>query len=275
MSPNPTSPPSASSDASSSHHPVRSPGILQHAPITPSALRETHTLSGSPEEPRSLHSQASGGPDTAPSHAEASSRTQATNVDIGHGTNGDTGTEQTRGSIAAQRTAAGERTSLLRRPFEIVNDPAHTGPCNHGTFSPRIESPDGSVLGHGESASASYSGDGEDATNSWLSKLLSKVGKNRPRKKKISTTSRLAEAHGITNTTSMYVSHNLSPFHLSKSLSMGHVLMVCGYVGTFLTIYPSLRGSHSIDGFTCKAISRLLSLWRLSIFQWPSLMPQI
>ena len=202
MSPNPTSPPSASSDASSTQHPIRSPGILQHAPITPSALRETQTLSGSPEEPRSPHGHV---PDTAPSHPE-SSRTRPALVDTDHGTNGDAGIEHSQGSIAAQRTAAGERTSLLRRPFEIVNDPAHAGPCNHGTFSPRIESSESSVLGHGESSSANYSGDGEDSPSSFLSQLLSKVRINAKRKKKISTTSRLAEAHGITNTTSMYVS---------------------------------------------------------------------
>lgn len=201
MSPNPTSPPSASSGASSPPHTIRSPGILQHAPITPSALRESHTLSGSPEEPRSLHSDLSGTPDTAPSHLEPTSRTRPAHVEMGN----EADTEQGRGPTAAQSDGANERTSLLRRPFEIVNDPAHAGPCNHGTFSPQVESPEGSMLGHGESASPSYSGDGEDGSRSLLSSLYSRVGFSERRKNKIRTTNRLAEAHGITNTTSMYV----------------------------------------------------------------------
>lgn len=200
MSPNPTSPPSAS-DASSAPHTVRSPGILQHAPVTPSALRESHTLSGSPEEPRSLQSDSSGLPDTAPSHREPPPRTRPAHVEMGHGAN----TEQERGAIATQSEGANERTTLLRRPFEIINNPAHAGPCNHGTFSPRVESPEGSILGHGESASASHRGDREDGSRSLLSRLYSRVGISERRKNKIRTTNRLAEAHGITNTTSMYV----------------------------------------------------------------------
>jgi hypothetical protein len=275
MSPRPTSPPSASSDSSFSRpSPVRSPGILQHAPITPSALREAHTLSGSSEEPRSLESDGARGQNSAPSDAGASSGRHPAPVEMGNGTDGNSDTERTRGPLASRRTVVNETTSLLRRPFEIVNDPAHTGPCNHGTFSPRLESPEGSILVHSENAPATYGEDGGDSSSSLLSSFFSKVGM-KSQGRKVTTTSRLAEAHGIKNTTSMYVSEILSSIHVDAFAPIKYVLNLFGYIGTSRTIYPSLHGFDSIDGFIYKVISQRQSQLLPSTFQWLSLMPQI
>lgn len=191
----------------------RSPAILQHAPTTPSALREAHTLSTSPEESRSLSGNTAHGSNSEPSHSEASSRGQHTHVETGDGTEDGSDGERTRGPAATRRPVASETTSLLRRPFEIIKDPAHGGPCNHGTFSPHIESPEGSILGFGGDPPVNHGDDGEGSQASVLSGLLSKIGINDQRRKKTSTTSRLAEAHGITNTTSMYVSEPFPTFN--------------------------------------------------------------
>jgi hypothetical protein len=212
MSPRPTSPPSRSSSRPSS---VRTPGILQHAPITPSALREAHTLSGSPEDAQLLQSDAGEGPHAAPRHAEPSSSKQPKHPESNAGTDDGADHEHTRGSTAARRTVVGEMTSLLRKPFEIVKAPAHAGPCNHGTFSPRMESPESSILGFGGSPPANN--DGEAAGGAGVfSSLLSKVGRNGNARKKMNTTNLLAERHGITNTTSMYVSEH-SPLLVSRN----------------------------------------------------------
>jgi len=141
-----------------------------------------------------------------PSQSEASSRASLSHGNIGgHGPEGDLEGDRTQEPIASRRTAVNETTSLLRRPFEIVNDPAHTGPCNHGTFSPQVESPAVSIIEQAGTPSANYGDNGGDGSSSFISSILSKVGMDAHRKKKISTTSRLAEEHGITNTTSMYV----------------------------------------------------------------------
>lgn len=198
MSQRSTSPPS---NPSSRPPAGRSPRILQHAPITPSALREAHTLSGSPEEPLSLPVDATHSSNSRPRHSGSSSRGQ---TESGNGTDDDAEGDGARETIAAHR-AVSETTSLLRRPFEIINDPAHAGPCNHGTFSPRMESPEGSILSFGGNPPANQGNYVEDVTSSFLSSLLSKMGMKDQRRKQPSTTSRLAEAHGITNTTSMYV----------------------------------------------------------------------
>lgn len=203
MSSQPTSPASGSSSRPSS---VRSPGILQHAPITPSALREAHTLSGSPEEARLLQGDAGEEPHAAPRQSESSSSKQPKHPESNAGTEDDTDREHTRDPTAARRTVVGEMTSLLRKPFEIIREPAHAGPCNHGTFSPRMESPESSIHGFGGSPPANNDGEEPSGGAGMVSSLLSKVGRNGKSRKKISTTNWLAERHGITNTTSMYVS---------------------------------------------------------------------
>lgn len=187
----PTSPPSTSSRS-----PSMRPGILQHAPTTPSALREAHTFSGSPDGSDSSPSESSGGQHTAPGPSHHDTEPAA---------------DDALGLTGTSRHAASETTSLLRRPVEIVSGPAHAGPCNHGTFSPTFESPEGSVRSFGgdpprsdgEAGRAGGRGRGRGGA---FSSLLANVGMtDAGGSKQASTTSWLAERHGITNTTSMYV----------------------------------------------------------------------
>lgn len=190
---------------------VRSPSVLQHVPVNPSTLRESHSFaSSSPEDTRSIDdhlgvdgeysrtNSAGPSPRTFPTHpAESEEDEHASGFsDLGH-------------------RAVTETTALLRRPFEFVAHPAHSGPCDHGTFSPRLESRAESVrsgYGFGGSIPADYD-DGRDPlrSGSVFGSFLYTVGLNKAPggKKKMSTTNWLAEQHGITNTTSMYV--KLSP----------------------------------------------------------------
>lgn len=89
-------------------------------------------------------------------------------------------------------TAASERTSLLRgnQPLEIVPGHIHDGPCNHGTFSPGLESSAPSILS-------------DDERNGGRSFFPSFPGRSGRR----STTARLAEEHGIKTSPAMYLTY--------------------------------------------------------------------
>ncbi|KAG0652716.1 sulfate transporter [Hyphodiscus hymeniophilus] len=205
--------PSSPSTASASHsrNPsinssgLRSPSIQQHAPINPSSLREAHTPATSPPDARNSERS-----DDAPSSSEPSPNTYPTHIHADPGADDEGIDEEVHGFSGLGGKAITETTALLKKPFEFVTSCAHTGPCNHGTFSPRLESRAGSVRsGHGGfGGSPSANGEsGETETNkSMFANLLENVGlKNGTGggKKKMSTTNYLAERHGITNTTSM------------------------------------------------------------------------
>jgi hypothetical protein len=197
----PTSPPPGSSSRDPSVRSVRSPSILQHQPLQPSGLREAHTLSRSPEDTRQ------GGEEYAPSSPETSPKTHPTHLDTDPAADDNAIDGRTHGFAEAGRQFATETTALLKKPFEFVTGPAHRGRCDHGTFSPRLDSEAASIrsgLDFGGSPPG-RDGGGEGSKGPWTS-LLEGVGvKNGPGRKKMSTTSYLAERHGITNTTSMYV----------------------------------------------------------------------
>jgi hypothetical protein len=98
---------------------------------------------------------------------------------------------------------ADEATSLLH------SERAHDGPCNHGTFSPRVASPPLRSL-HAESDRASLLGSDDSTTLSstapprpgWR-KTLSNMVKS----KKMATSSALAERHGFEDSWFMYLSY--------------------------------------------------------------------
>jgi len=212
--PRPTSPPSATSQTLS----IRSlSAAQQHAPLTPSGLREAHTIAGSPEERRHVDST---GTDAAPSGSNPSPNTYPTHLDTNPGVHDvaiDGRADGTHGIGHAPLQAVTETTALLKKPFEFMTDSPHAGPCNHGTFSPRLESRAESVR-----SGRSDSGFGgaprrrenvEEGESSMFASFLENIGvKNGSGavKKRMSTTNWLAERHGITNTTSMYVSKLLS-----------------------------------------------------------------
>lgn len=185
----------------------------------------------------------------APSSSEPSPNTYPTHLD--NDPEADDEIEGRRqGFVGLGGKAVTETTALLKKPFEFIAGPAHSGPCDHGTFSPRLESRAGSVRsgGFGGSPSANGESSGAERNKSIFANIFENVGlKNGSGggKKKMSTTSYLAERHGITNTTSMYVmSTEVLPIRkLIRELA-----------GTSPTISRFWLGYDSIDGSICKAI---------------------
>lgn len=145
-----------------------------HTPAHPSGLRQTYTASSS-----------SSVSDTA---GQASSTRRDAGPSNRHG-------------AGPSRQHATESTSLLGATLDFREE-AHEGPCNHGTFSPRPASPSGSLPGDWLSPSESEteaSVPGIDGTvsegsrrRSWKRRWASKM-----RSKKMSTSSALAEQHGV------------------------------------------------------------------------------
>jgi len=99
---------------------------------------------------------------------------------------------------------ARETTSLLRKPIEFVTHHAHSGPCNHGTFSPQPNSRAASIKGNDGNNNDS---NGSGSRGIFGSIADSLVGSGSNVAKKMSTTARLAEEHGIKNSSVMYVSY--------------------------------------------------------------------
>jgi len=201
----PSTPPSARHSRTSS---IISQNPQHHAPQVPSSLREAHIV-GSPEDIRD-----SRGPDTAASSSDTSPNTYPTHPNTGPVPDDDEDTEERSHRAGASGSiGASETTALLKRPFEFVSSSPHAGPCNHGTFSPRLESRPDSVRsglsGHGFGGSpprsAREAGGSRASTFSGFFENVGLKNGSGSSKKKMSTTSYLAERHGITNTTTMYV----------------------------------------------------------------------
>lgn len=207
--PNPSS--EVSSHSHSQSESANSLGIHQYAPLASSGLRETQTVSASPEDTREDDVRGSGpecSPRTSPvpdlpmisaegrETGEGLHRSQTEEESIGIGT-----------SLLAQSEAmAGETsretTPLLRRPIEFVTSHAHPGPCNHGTFSPRPHSPTSSIRSLDGTKSGTNSGGSRGIFESIADGL---IGGGGSAPKKLSTTARLAEEHGIKTSSIMYV----------------------------------------------------------------------
>lgn len=208
----PITPPSARHTNTHSRTPsVISQNPQHHAPQVPSSLREAHTFGASPE----ISGDGSGG-DTAPSSSNPSPNTYPTHLDTDPAADDDATDGETHGAGISGfgNRVASETTALLRRPFELVTTAAHSGPCDHGTFSPRLESRAHSIRsGHsgygfgGSPPRTAREAGGSSASmfGSFLENVGMKNGSGAPSKKKMSTTSYLAEQHGIKNTTTMYV----------------------------------------------------------------------
>ena len=196
--------------ASSSRNPsIASQAANQHAPTTPSGLREAHTSARSPEDREGTPNMSM---DVAPSSSEPSPTTSPTHLNTDPGAEHVALDGKTHGFSDLGSKAVTETTALLRRPFDFLVSSPHEGPCNHGTFSPRVDSGAESIrseqsgLAFGGSPPGgrrSRSGEGsQNIFGSFLETVGMKDGSSR--KKKMSTTSYLAERHGITNTTTMY-----------------------------------------------------------------------
>ncbi|TVY92165.1 putative sulfate transporter [Lachnellula willkommii] len=195
----PNTPPSAKHSRASS---VISQSGQQHVPQTPSNLREAHTLSRSPEE-----IEQGSGADTAPSSSNPSPNTDPAADDAVDAEHNGVGIADI-GSRGASET-----TALLLKPSELVASSPHAGPCNHGTFSPRLESrPESAMSGH----SGYWFGrevprntrETSGSSSSMFGSFLDSIGiRNGSGSNSMSTTSYLAEQHGIKNKKIMYMAY--------------------------------------------------------------------
>ncbi|KAK0622065.1 sulfate transporter family-domain-containing protein [Bombardia bombarda] len=221
--------------------------IRGHAPANPSNLRQSFTISPSSSyEPSSAAAAASGRRDSPPLSPTSPPVDDA--------------------------IPPSESTALLQTLD--LREHVHDGPCNHGTFSPRPASPSGSYTfgtsyrDHADDASSSetsssapHSMDGAESTShsstnkhrskSWKNKLASRM-----RSKKMSTSSVLAERHGIKDTTVMYLSYYLPVMVWAREYSWSYfkgdfvaALTVAGmYVPMALSLADNLAHVPPING---------------------------
>lgn len=147
-----------------------------------------------------------------PSSREHFPHSYPTHLDTDPEADEDTLDEGSHGPSGLGSKAVTETTALLKKPFEFITQHPHSGPCNHGTFSPRLASRAGSVRsglgGFGGSAPANGESSEGQPVQGMYANFFENIGAKNGTgggKKKMSTTNWLAERHGITNTTSMYV----------------------------------------------------------------------
>ncbi|KAI0856085.1 putative sulfate transporter [Xylaria cubensis] len=178
----PTRPPPAEAQSQQPQQlPPQQPHHHHHAPSTPSGLRRSHTVSESGSE----HDE---------SAADTSSRQRENSPPPPTTDNADDTAD-----------ASNETTSLLH------HERAHDGPCNHGTFSPRATSPP-LRYAHIESERASLLGSDGSATLGDTPSPPPKAGwrrtiANMMKSKKMTTSSALAERHGVQDSWYMYLSY--------------------------------------------------------------------
>ncbi|KAI0173175.1 sulfate transporter family-domain-containing protein [Hypoxylon sp. FL1284] len=146
-----------------------------HAPITPSSLRQSRTVSSS-----SMHDSMTGdaaGPSNRRDHS-----TDETNE-------------------------ASETTSLLH------HEHVHEGPCDHGTFSPRASSPPPRGVNPDSEIGSTTGSDGSVPTSETQLKNWRKAFSSRVKSKKMTDTSNLAQQHGVQDSWKMYLSYYV-PFFI-------------------------------------------------------------
>ncbi|CAK7212120.1 hypothetical protein SCUCBS95973_001334 [Sporothrix curviconia] len=162
-------------------------------------------------------------------------------------------------SDVPNETAALLRTALGDRQF------SHSGPCNHGTFSPRPTSPTSS---EDSSDTGVDAGDGSSEPMPIIDGLISTITGSRNsgtwrrslakkvRSKKMSTSSILAERHGLTDTGSMYLAYYIPSFSWMSQYKLSYVkgdliaaLTVAGiYLPMALSLASNLSHVPAISG---------------------------
>ncbi|KAK4118324.1 hypothetical protein N657DRAFT_638120 [Parathielavia appendiculata] len=210
---------------SSRPHPPRP--SQNHAPVHPSGLRQTYTASSSSSDERNPRAAS---PEIPPTHRHAGKRPT-------------------------------EATALLPTAGVLdLREHAHEGPCNHGTFSPRPTSPTSSLhdsISPSESeAEASYPGiygvlSGSSRRRSWKTQWAAKL-----RSKKMSTSSQLAERHGVKDSLLMYLSYYLPVMVWAREYSWSYfkgdfigALTVAGmYVPMALSLAENLAHVPPLNG---------------------------
>ncbi|KAI0435833.1 putative sulfate transporter [Xylaria telfairii] len=213
--PSPAQPPSPTQPTEPTQPQQQQQPPHHHAPSTPSGLRRSQTVSESVSESGPEHHHHSTtdtpgreqgppalrDPDSGSdaSHSSSTPRPRPRQRQREH--NNDNGDD----SADADAPPPHETTSLLH------HERAHDGPCNHGTFSPRaaspplryvqIESERASLLGSEGSATL---GDAPSppSRRDWRRTITSMM-----KSKKMTTSSALAEQHGVEDSWSMYLSY--------------------------------------------------------------------
>ncbi|KAJ1326907.1 putative sulfate transporter [Microdochium nivale] len=143
-----------------------------HAPATPSTLRQSHTLSSSPGSHHSHHSDdGRAGPSSRPPGVDG------------------TFDDYT------------ETTSLLH------HERAHDGDCDHGTFSPRASSPIPSTQNSEDRNSIMASDASVGSIEGQLKGGRKKVFSDRLKSRNMMNTREFAEQHGIKDSNYMYLSY--------------------------------------------------------------------
>ncbi|KAK1749766.1 sulfate transporter family-domain-containing protein [Echria macrotheca] len=179
----------------------RSVASHDHTPIHPSGLRQSHTAASYESLDQARNPRDS--PELSPRSPPVP----------GHGDNIPPMTLA--GPSNRHSAEATETTALLGDTLLGMGEQAHEGPCNHGTFSPRPMSPTDSITAdshiHSESESdglpaidGTLSADARKKRRDWKKQLASKM-----KSKKMSTSSILAQRHGISDSALMYLSYYL------------------------------------------------------------------
>ena len=170
-----------------------------------------------------------------------------------------------------------ETTALLQKALSNTSC-NHAGPCTHGTFSPRPSSPSPSDRSYGTDIGSSGDGSarpmpipildglitsitGSRDSGNWRRSLAKKV-----RSKKMSTSSVLAERHGLTDTGSMYLAYYIpsiawmSQYKLSylKGDFIAAVTIAGIYLPMALSLASNLSHVPAINGLYSFVFSPLI-----------------
>ncbi|KAL2193989.1 sulfate transporter family-domain-containing protein [Corynascus similis CBS 632.67] len=198
-----------------------------HAPAQPSGLRQTYTASSS----LLIGDNSSQASTSSQHHAAGPSRRHATDT-----------------------------TPLLGTSLDL-REAAHEGPCNHGTFSPRPISPTSSIPGGPFSPSESET----ESSSQGIDGVLSRSSRNKTWKKrwaakirsqKMSTSSALAEQHGVKDSALMYLSYYLPVMIWAKKYNWSYfkgdfvgALTVAGmYIPMALSLADNLAHVPPLNG---------------------------
>ncbi|KAJ2905500.1 sulfate transporter 4.1 [Zalerion maritima] len=265
-----SSSPRPSHKRTSSHH--------DHAPVTPSSLRQSYTASTPPspedEHHRSSSQDAAAATPTAPRSLTTPERRPST---TSRGTAMSPPASPLRSPArfgildhvvplaGPSATKATETTGLLKDWREH----AHPGPCNHGTFSPRPGTPSGSVVeGLDSDAGEDALNDDSDTSGSSVPLIDAVVGKltgrqswkkklaKRMKSKTMNHTSHIAEEAGIEDSWTMYLSYYVPfltwmrqyKFGFLKGDLVAAITMASFYLPMALSLADNLAHVPPING---------------------------
>jgi hypothetical protein len=215
--------------------------------------RDNRTMASQPNSPRPGHDHTPAHPSGLRQIYTASSTSSVDEVPAPASPESNTRSAHNVAGPSRQRPT--EATSLLGAALDF-REQAHEGPCNHGTFSPRPTSPTnsiqaGSISPSESEAEASLPGiDGVLSEETRRRRNWKKRWASKMRSKSMSTSSALAEQHGVRDSALMYVVYSI------LGLSVGSLVLTRRRgLGTFHTTYLSWFGPASTTGPISRATS--------------------